>query len=323
MPRPARLLLPLAALALGCAPEPDGAIVAHGTIEVRETDVAPMQAGRVVRIAVDEGQPVELGDTLVVLMRAALPANVERERARVLAAEAALRDLERGARAPELDGAAAEVRGAEAEAERTARELVRMRTLAAGNAVSRQALDNAEAAARAAASRLDAARERLALLREGTRPDRIRQGRAEVASARAAMAALEADVGDLVLVAPVRGVVLARLAERGEVLAAGTPAVTVGESARPWVRAYLRAADAGRIRVGHEAEVSLDGVAGRTWRGTVTVVSPRAEFTPRAALTEEERADLMFGIRVEVADSTGAVKPGLPATVRLAPLPPP
>jgi HlyD family secretion protein len=322
MPRPA-LLLPLAALALGCAREPDGAIVAHGTVEVRETDVAPMQAGRVVRIAVDEGQPVEPGDTLAVLMRAALPANVERERARTLAAEAALRDLERGARAPELDGAEAEVRGAEAEAERTARELVRMRTLAAGNAVSRQALDNAEAAARAAASRLDAARERLALLREGTRPERIRQARAEVASARAAVAALEADVGDLVLVAPVRGVVLARLAERGEVLAAGTPAVTVGESARPWVRAFLRAADAGRIRVGHEAEVSLDGVAGRTWRGTVTVVSPRAEFTPRAALTEEERADLMFGIRVEVADSTGAVKPGLPATVRLAPLPAP
>jgi HlyD family secretion protein len=54
----------------------------------------------------------------------------------------------------------------------------------------------------------------------------------------------------------------------------------------------------------------------------VTAVNPRAEFTPRAALTEEEREDLMFGVRIELADTSGAVKPGLPATVRLAPLSP-
>ena len=59
----------------------------------------------------------------------------------------------------------------------------------------------------------------------------------------------------------------------------------------------------------------------RTWKGTVTVINPRAEFTPRAALTEEERADLMFGLRVEVDDTTGAIKPGLPASVRFTPLP--
>ncbi|HEX5632181.1 MAG TPA: HlyD family efflux transporter periplasmic adaptor subunit [Gemmatimonadales bacterium] len=313
-------LLSLLALP-ACGSERDDRIVARGTIEVRETDVAPVTSARVLRVAVDEGQPVRAGDTLAVLTRAALPANREQQRARARAAEAALRDLEQGARAPELEEAEAQLRGAEAEAERTALEVARMRSLAAGNAVSRQSLDNAEAAARSATSARDAARERLALLRAGSRPDRIREARADVASAYAAAAAIEADLGDLVLLAPVDGVVIARLAEPGEALAAGTPVLTVGETRRPWVRAYLRAADAGRIAVGHEAEVTLDGVPGRSWRGVVTVVSPRAEFTPRAALSEDEREDLMFGVRVEVTDTTGAVKPGLPATVRLAPLP--
>jgi len=79
----------------------------------------------------------------------------------------------------------------------------------------------------------------------------------------------------------------------------------------------------GRLKLGQPAEVWLDGVPDRSWKGTVTVINPRAEFTPRAALTEDERADLMFGLRVEVDDTTGAVKPGLPATVRLVPLPAP
>jgi HlyD family secretion protein len=50
----------------------------------------------------------------------------------------------------------------------------------------------------------------------------------------------------------------------------------------------------------------------------VVSINDRAEFTPRVALTEDERADLMFGVRVEFADSSGALKPGLPVTVRLS-----
>ena len=51
----------------------------------------------------------------------------------------------------------------------------------------------------------------------------------------------------------------------------------------------------------------------------MTVINLGAEFTPCAALTEEEREDLMFGVRIDVQDSTGAVKPGLPATATLSP----
>ena len=168
-------------------------------------------------------------------------------------------------------------------------------------------------------SRRDAARERLALLRAGSRPERVRQARAEVSTARAALAAAEANATDLVLLSPVAGVVFERYAEAGEVLTPGSPALTVGQVSRPWVRVFLPARNVARIRLGQSAAITLDGAPGRKYPGTVTVINPRAEFTPRAALTEEEREDLMFGVRIDVQDSTGAVKPGLPATAVLAP----
>jgi len=195
MRRSLALLLLLAA----CRQDEAGLIVGHGTIEVTESDVAPLTTARVLRVAVQEGERVRPGDTLVVLTQSAMPATIDAQRARVLAAQAALGDVARGARQPEIDAAEAELRGAASEVERTSRELARMRTLAAGNAVSQQALDNAEAAARNATSMRDAAAERLALLRAGSRPDRISQARADLANARAALAATEATAGDLVL----------------------------------------------------------------------------------------------------------------------------
>ncbi len=302
-----------------CNRQPSTDIVAHGTIEVIETDVSPMATARLLRVPVEEGDFVRAGDTLAILTQATLAATLDGQRARLAAAEAALRDLERGARPEEVAAAEAELSGAESDVARTTRDLERARALVGGQAISQQAVDNASDAVATAVSRRDAARERLALLRAGSRPERIRQARADVSTARAALAAAEANATDLVLLSPVQGVVFERYAQAGEVLTPGSPALTVGEVSRPWVRVFLAARDVARIRLGQPAVVTLDGVPARQYPGIVTVINPRAEFTPRAALTEEEREDLMFGVRIDVQDSTGAVKPGLPATAVLLP----
>ncbi len=314
-----RLLIAAALLLAACSRRPATGIVAHGTIEVIETDVSPMATARLLRVPVEEGDAVKAGDTLAILTQATLAATLDGQRARLAAAEAALRDLERGARPEEVAAAEAELAGAEADVSRTTRDLERARVLAGGNAISQQAVDNASDAVATATSRRDAARERLALLRAGSRPERIRQARADVSTARAALSAAEANATDLVLLSPVAGVVFERYAQAGEVLTPGSPALTVGEVSRPWVRVFLTARDVARIRLGQSATVTLDGAPGRSYPGVVTVINPRAEFTPRAALTEEEREDLMFGVRIDVQDSTGAVKPGLPATAVLPP----
>jgi HlyD family secretion protein len=305
----------LLAFALACRRDAGPAVSATGTIEMREVDAAPLVPARVVRVLVDEGAAVRTGDTLAVLTQSTTRADLAQREAVVGAAEAALREAVAGARPGEIDRARADVRTAEAEAVRTAAELARVEPLARSGTVSRQALDDARAAAEAAGSRRDAAREALRLLEEGTRPERIQAARAELASARAGLAAAQAVAGDLVLVAAVDGVVISRQAEPGEMLGAGQAALTLGEVAEPYVRVYLPTRSLPLVRNGQAATAILDGFPDRPIPGRVVAISPQAEFTPRVAMTERERADLVFGVKVALWDTTGLVRPGLPATV--------
>ncbi len=307
----------LAMLATACSRDESDAIEAVGTVEIREHDIAPMTAARVVRLLVDEGAAVRAGDTIAVLSMSTLAADIEQARARLATAQAALREAEAGPRAAEIERAEADVRAAEAEADRAAKDLVRIQALTESGALAEQQLDGARTLATTTANRRDALRETLRLLRQGTRPERIAGARAEVATAQAVLAAAQATRSDLVRIAPVTGVVLGRHAEAGEVVPPGTPVMTVGESAKPWVRVYVSPADVARLTVGAPAVATLDDLPDRDVPGRIVSVATRAEFTPRVALTENERADLLFAVRVELDDSTGTLKPGLPVTVRI------
>jgi HlyD family secretion protein len=307
----------LVMLSTACSRDRSDAIEAVGTIEIREHEVAPMTAARVVRLLVDEGAAVEAGDTVAVLSVSTLTADIEQARARVATTQAALREAEAGPRTAEIERAEAELRGAEAEADRAGKDLVRIQALTESGALPERELDVARTLATTTANRRDALRETLRLLRQGTRPERIAGARGEVANAQAALAAAHATRSDLVLQAPVNGIVLGRHAEAGEVVPPGTPVMTVGESSRPWVRVYVSPADAARLTVGDAAVATLDDLPGRRFAGRIVSLATKAEFTPRVALTEDERGDLLFAVRVELDDSTGTLKPGLPITVRM------
>jgi HlyD family secretion protein len=71
-----------------------------------------------------------------------------------------------------------------------------------------------------------------------------------------------------------------------------------------------------RLSVGQKVRATIDGVEGIEFSGTIEQLSPRAEFTPRVALTEKERADLLFAVKVALEDSSGRLKAGLPVRVR-------
>jgi len=304
-------------LLFGCARGNADAVVATGTLEVIETNVAPISTARVARMLVNEGDSVRAGDTLAILTQPGSQSEIAERQAQVQARQAGLREAENGARAEEIRRAEAELRAAQAEATRTAADLERIRPLALKGTVPLQQRDAAEAAARQAAARRDAARQSLLLLRQGSRPERITGARAEVAGAEANLSAVRESVRDLTLTAPVGGVVLSRNAEPGEIVTAGQSAVTLGDLRRPWVRVYVNALALAFIPVGSVARGVLDGMPARGFNGRVVAINPKAEFTPRVALTEDERADLMFGVKIEFEDSTGALKPGLPVTVTI------
>jgi HlyD family secretion protein len=311
---PRRPLLALL-LAAGCSRASADRFEARGTVEVPEVDISALSTARVVAVRVEEGARVEAGDTLAALTQVDLDASIAAERARVATALANLRDLEAGSRPEEIARARAELSGAAAEVDRTTKDLDRVRSLVSRELASREALDHAVSAEQVARGRMQAADEALRLLQAGSRREQVAGARGALAGARAALAQIEARATDLVLTAPVGGIVLSRNAEPGEALGAGVPVLTLGETARPFVRVYLPQSVVSGLAIGAAAEV-LTG-DGRRLPGRVVAINPRAEFTPRVALTESERADLMFGVKVEFDDPAVAPYPGLWVTVRL------
>ncbi|HEV8150331.1 MAG TPA: HlyD family efflux transporter periplasmic adaptor subunit [Gemmatimonadales bacterium] len=304
-----------ALVVLGCGRAPKNAYEARGTVEVHEVDLAAMTPAKVITVRVDEGAQVRAGDTLAVLGQIELPATLDVQRARLAMAEAKLRDLEAGSRPQEIKAAEAEVAAAEAEAARTAKALERARSLVQDNAIARQQYDDAVAANRVAEERVKSAREALNLARAGTRPQQIQAARSEVADARAALEQVQARASGLLLTTPVSGIVLGRHAEPGEVLGAGAPVLTIGETGRPFVRVFIPQSVVSWLAVGAPVEVVPE--SGAAVRGRVAAINPKAEFTPRVALSEQERADLMFGVKVEFLDPAEAPHPGLWVRVRV------
>lgn len=313
------LALAAAALSAACSKTSTNVIEATGTIEIVEVDVAPAVPARVQRVLVDEGAAVRVGDTVAILSTATLHANLDEVDARARSAEATLAEITKGSRPEEVRRAEADLAAAQSEVTRTADDLTRISALAAQQNVSAQQLDAAQAASRSAIARRDGTQSALTLLREGSRPERVAQARAEAERARAAAAAVHATAKDLVLLAPVNGVVTSRNAEPGEMLAVGQAALTLGETKKPWVRVYVNQGALARIVTGAAVVGHLDDYPSVDFGGKVLTVATKAEFTPRVALTEKERADLLFGVKVEFADTTGTLKAGLPITVRITP----
>jgi HlyD family secretion protein len=266
-----------------------GTLPVAGTVEIREVRIASLAAGRLVRLLKDEGDTVHRGDTLAVLEQPGLDALIAQQRGRAEAASART----------------AEVQAAEADSQRAARDVARARPLRESGVLAPQQFETLQSAAAAAAARLQAVR---AAVRESQ-------------AARAGVMAIEATRDQLTLIAPEDGIVLTRFAERGEAVTAGMPVLSIGLVSRPWIRAYVGERFLARVAVGQPVAVRTNAYGDSTFTGRVVEISPRAEFTPRAALTERERADLVFAIKVQVDDPRGRLKAGLPVDLEITLLP--
>jgi len=123
---------------------------------------------------------------------------------------------------------------------------------------------------------------------------------------------------DLIVVSPVNGVVLETFVSGGETLLPGTALADVLDEDSLYVEAFLEEREVGRLRLGGEAEVRVDGQR-NPLAGRITFFGRRAEFSPKYVLSEKERETLLFQVRVKVQGDAGALKEGMPVTVVFRP----
>jgi HlyD family secretion protein len=171
-------------------------------------------------------------------------------------------------------------------------------------------LEQADAAVLMAKATLDG-------LLAGARPQEIALARAQVDQAQAALEQLQVQREKMTLRAPAAGVVTSLPVRAGENVQPGAKLLTLSELDSIRLTLYVPETRIGRVRVGQSVSVAVDGVSGRTFEGTVTFISPRAEFTPAAVQTKEERAKTVFLVRVKLPNPGRDLKPGMPADATL------
>lgn len=293
MKRITPILLALVIAACRSEPEPD----AYGNVETTEVVVSAQAAGQIATFTVREGQRLAAGQPVGSIEITQL--SLEADQFRSQRAASAARTIEVGR---QIDALRVQQQIARRAYERT-------RRLFDQRAATAQQLDQAERDYRVLGEQIEVAQAQAQTVR------------LEGGAADARVAQIEERVQKGQIVNPVDGTVLAAYARAGEVTQIGQPLYRIANLEAMEIRAYVVETQLAGIRVGQQARVSVD--AGKEQRttitGTIAWISPDAEFTPTPIQTREERADLVYAIRVAVPNPGGILKIGMPAEVDFIP----
>jgi len=287
-------------------------------------------------------------ETSVEWQKQTLAADVEQKGADLRSTEARLSELENGSRPQEKLDAKAAVDAAQSEVERSKRDWDRAQTLYKNDDISTAQYDQYRNRWESAEAALKSASEREALVLAGPRVEQIKAQaavversrgalkmaeanslemkrreqelmarRAEIARSKANIALIDSQLADTIAASPVDGVVLVKAADVGEVLAAGTTVVTIGDIEHPWLRGYINETDLGRVKIGSKARVTTDSYKDKKYEGHVTFISSEAEFTPKQIQTEQERVKLVYRIKIEIDNPRHELKSNMPADAEI------
>lgn len=277
-----------------------------------------------------------------------LNAEVRRAAAGVSAADARYRSLKTGSRKEEIREAAAARDRAKTEWENRKRDLLRMERLYERRIISVSQYDAAVTGEETARAAYEAAQEHYNLVKAGPREEMVLEGEANLAGSDAALSAAEAsrreidklkldlkalraqveqarafltvaedDLADASIYAPFDGFITVKDVEEGEFVQAGSPVLTLAQLDTVWVKTYVPETQLGRVFLGQKAEVMSDTFPNKLYPGTVTFISPEAEFTPKNVQTKEERVKLVYRIKVTLENPNQELKAGMPVDVVL------
>jgi HlyD family secretion protein len=295
----------------------EGAETFQGVVEHQERVLGFELGGRLSTVDVVRGGSVEAGTRLAALDDTLDRLGRHARVAEIAAAEAQLALVREGPRDEEIRAARADLRAARSTEELVRRNLDRQRGLASRGASAPAQLDELEAQLARAVAQKQSLAQRVRALEEGARTQEVAAAEAQVAATRAALAVLDERLERYTLESSFAGSVLDVHAEPGEVVAPGTPIVTLADVQHPYVDVFVPQDDVGGVAIGTRARVRVD-TYDETFGGVVEHVASRTEFTPRFLFSERERPNLVIRVRIRVDDPEGAVPAGVPAFATFA-----
>ena len=255
---------------------PPGLARANGRIEVERVDIAAKNAGRIAEVRVNEGAFVQKDSILVRIDTTEIVAQL-------VAAKAAVHRAHQS-----IARAQADVSLREAELKLAEADLRRTTELARTSAAPLAELDRRTAQRDVSKATLEGA-----LVA-------VEDSKAATEVAEAQVAQIEATIADMSLKAPVSGRVEYRLAQAGEVVAAGGRVLTILDLSDVHMTIFLPTSQTGRVELGSEARIVLDGAPEYVVPAKISFVAAEAQFTPKYVETANEREKLMYRIKLHI-----------------------
>ena len=300
--KPTRNILAGVALLMAACGGNEKAYDATGTFEATETTVYAEQSGTLLTFSVNEGDSIGQNQEVGVIDTTQTWLKIQQLRATKEVYQSQKPDMERqiGATRQQLAKARQDEQ--------------RYRELVADGAAPSKMLDDAASQVKVLQKQLDA--------QVSTLSTQLATLNSQLSTADIQIEQLRDMLGKCHVSAPTRGVVLEKYAERGELVATGKPLFKVADTQHMYLRAYVTSAQLQTVKLGQRVKVFADygGQQRREYDGTIAWISSRSEFTPKTILTDDERADLVYAVKIAVRND-GYIKIGMYGEVSLTPSP--
>jgi HlyD family secretion protein len=254
-------------------------ISGSGTIEVEEIEIGSKLAGRVERISADEGQIIDSGQVLIELDHKELDAQLSQAQA-------------------SLKVASTQINQAKSNLENLERNLRRIEELYKNGAATQQQMDDLK-------TKLDVAEEQY----------KLNSHLFEQAQATADL--VKAQLENAIIKSPIKGTVIKKNAELGEIVFPGASLLTLADLSWVWLKIYVNETKLGLVKLGQKARVKVDSYPNKDFEGEVIHISDQAEFTPKNIQTKEERVKLVFAVKIKSDNPLSELKPGMPADAEI------
>lgn len=303
-----------------------GFVSGNGRVEATDIDIATKLAGRVQNILVDEGDFVKAGQPLAQMQVDVLDAQRDEARAKSAQAVTAVASAEAQVAARNSDTASAQAFVAQRASELDAaqRRFTRTQSLSAQGASTLQDLDDDRARVQGAESAVTAAQAQVSAAQAATKAaqSEVVGASSGVTASKATITRIEADIIDSLLKSPRDGRVQYRVAQPGEVLAAGGKVLNLVDLHDVYLTFFLPETAVGKVPLGSEVRVILDAAPQYVIPAEVSFVATVAQFTPKTVETATERQKLMFRVKAQFSrellqKNLKLVKTGLPGVAWL------
>jgi HlyD family secretion protein len=300
-------------LIIGCNGDNKNIIEASGNIEATNIIVSSQVSGKVIQILKEEGDKIIKGDTVIIIDPETYKLKLDEAIAAKELAQAQFNLVKTGARKEDIIQAEESLRQAQVSFDQAEKDKQRMENLYTSKSITKKQFDDAVANYDIAMAKLNSAKENLQKVKNLSRPEEIKQSEANLNRAIANVNLYQKNLNDCYVTSPSSGFITKKFVELGETAGMMSSLFQVADLSSVELVIYVSETELGKVKLGQEAEITVDTYPDKSFEGKVIYISPQAEFTPKNIQTQEERTKLVFAVKIKIDNPDFELKDGMPA----------